>query len=145
MMQFGPDFDFAKEVSEKWNKKRKSLRILSIVLAALMVLLGILFIAFPQQSLVVIERIASVVILILGVYLLVDYFQTEVFLRRPGVLIDSILNILMGLLLLFSPATITIAAFAFLFGIQMLIYGISQLVMAQQIGCFAVSGYGWMI
>ncbi|NLJ30154.1 MAG: DUF308 domain-containing protein [Clostridiales bacterium] len=145
MLDFGPDFDYAKEIADKWNKKLKSLRLTSLVISVLMILLGILCIAFPQQSLILLERLASVLIIVLGAYQIVDYFHPVVFVRRTGVLINGILNILMGLLLLFSPVAVTIMTFSFLFGVLMLVFGVGEIARAHQISCFTASGYGWVI
>lgn len=141
----GSDFNLEKQISGQWNKKLKSLRFTSIVINILMIVLGILFIVFPQQSLIVLERLASILIIVLGVYLIIDYFYTAVFVRRPAILINGILNILLGTLLLFSPAMVTITTFAFMFGFLMLTFGIGELVMIKKIRFFVPSGYGWII
>jgi uncharacterized membrane protein HdeD (DUF308 family) len=142
---YDSNFDYVKEFTDRWNKKVRSIRISGIIIAVLMAVLGVVCLIFPEQSLRVIEIIASCVIIALGVCQMVDYFSLPVIFRRAGILLDSILNIILGVILLCSPADVSIATFAFMFGFLLMIFGIDLLAFSSKLGFFGVSGYGWVI
>lgn len=60
-------------------------------------------------------------------------------------LINSVLNIFLGCLLIAAPATVSISAFAFMFGFLLLVFGIDLLAFSGKLGFFGVTGYGWVI
>ncbi len=137
--------DLAKTFAEVWNKRVRSIRITGIVVSAVMIVLGFLLWLFPSQSIGVIETIAAALIMVLGVYELVEFFTLPVVLQRGGILINSILNIVLGVMLLCSPAEVTIGTFAFFFGFLLLIFGTDLLAFSGKLGYFGVRGYGWVI
>lgn len=139
------NFDYAHEFSENWNTKLKSIRITCFVISALMLICGILFMVFPVKSVFVVETIAAVLIIALGVYQICDYFCVPAFLRDPGSLISSILNIVIGILLLCGPMEATVSTFAFLFGFLLMVFGINKIAFANKLNCFGAERYGWVI
>lgn len=139
------NFDFSTAFSENWNKKVKSIRILSCILGIVMLLCAILCLVYPVESVYAVMRLASVVIVILGVYDMVDYFSQPAYLRRGVALAGSILNILAGILLLTSPAAVTLSTFAFLFGVVLMVAGIDKIAFANRLHFFLVDHYGWVI
>lgn len=130
---------------ENWNKRLKSFRVSGMVVAALMIVLGIVLCIFPSQSVRVIEIFAALMIMALGVYQFIDYFNLPVILQRGGVLINAILNVILGILLITSPASVTISAFAFMFGFLLMIFGIDLLAASGKLAYFNVTNYGWVI
>ena len=139
------NFDYAHEFSENWNTKLKSIRITCFVISALMLICGILFMVFPVKSVFVVETIAAVLIIALGVYQICDYFCVPAFLRDPGSLISSILNIVIVILLLCGPMEATVSTFAFLFGFLLMVFGINKIAFANKLSCFGAERYGWVI
>lgn len=142
---YDSNFDYAKEFTDRWNKKVRAVRVTGIVIAILMAVLGVVCLLFPEKSLRVIEVIASCVIMALGVCQMVDYFSLPVIFQRAGILLDSILNILLGCMLLSSPAAVSITTFAFMFGFLLMIFGIDLLAFSGKLGFFGISGFGWVV
>ena len=130
---------------ENWNKKLKSLRRAGIAVAALMVILGIVLCIFPSQSIRVIEIFAACIILVLGIYQFIDYFNLPVMLQRGGLLMGAVMNVFLGILLMASPAYVTLSAFAFIFGFLLMVFGIDLLAVSGKLAYFRVTNYGWVI
>ncbi|MBC8537176.1 HdeD family acid-resistance protein [Feifania hominis] len=145
MRRVEANFDFAREIAARWNKKLKSVRIASFVISVLMVVCAVLCMVFPVQSVVVAEILAAVVIIALGVYECVDYFCAPAYLREAGVLVSGILNAVLGVMLLCSPRGAAISSFAFLFGVVMMVLGVDKIALAGKLSYFAVTGYGWVV
>lgn len=139
------NLDYAREFTEIWNKKVKSIRKTSIVVAAVMIVLGIVCIAFPVQAVRVVEVIAAIVIAVLGVVQIIDYCNFPIPFQRAGTLVNGILNILIGILLLCSPSSVSIGTFAFMFGFLLLIFGIDLLALSGKLRFFGIGGCGWVV
>jgi uncharacterized membrane protein HdeD (DUF308 family) len=137
--------DLAGIFIDNWNKRLKSFRVAGIAAAVLMVILGIVLCAFPGQSIRVIEIIAACLIMAFGIYELTDYFHLPVILQRGGILMNAVLNIFLGILLIISPAYVTLASFAFIFGFLLMIFGIDLLAVSGKLAYFNVTNYGWVI
>lgn len=144
MILYDDNFDYSRELGELWNKKLRSVRITGFVVSALMIVCGVLCILFPAQSINVVELIAAAVILVLGVYQIVDYTAAPVFLRHPGLLVSGVLNVFIGIDLLASPQQELNAVFTFALGIVLLVAGIDKLGYSGKLRFFAVADYGWV-
>ena len=92
------------------------------VLSIFMIVCGVLCVIFPVQAVLAAEILAAVVIITLGVYEIIEYFCEPGFLRQPMSLIGGVLNLIIGILLIFSPSQVTISTFAFLFGILLMVF-----------------------
>ncbi|MFQ8705715.1 MAG: HdeD family acid-resistance protein [Thomasclavelia sp.] len=145
MLRFSDGFDFRSEFTEKWNKKIHLLRVVGIIVSILMILCAILCIIYPIKSVTLIGDIAAVLIFILGIYQIVDYFAAPQLFRWPGSLVSAVCNLLIGLLLICSPIEITINTFAFIFGFILVVYGLNKLSFAHQLSYFGIQDYGWVI
>ena len=145
MLKFSDDFDFQSEFTEKWNKKIHLLRVIGILVSILMILCAVLCIIYPIKSVTLIGNIAAILILVLGIYQIVDYFATLPLFRWPGSLVSAVCNLLIGILLICSPIEITINTFAFIFGFILIVYGLNKLSLAHQLSFFGIQDYGWVI
>lgn len=145
LIRIDADFDYTNALVEGWNHKLRSVRIASFIISILLVVCALLCAFFPVQSAGVMGALAAILILALGVYQLIDYFCAPPFLREAGGLVSSVLNLLIGVLLLASPTEATLSTFAFLLGGLMLVFGINKLSFSSKLGYFGVSGYGWVV
>ncbi|MGL5870298.1 HdeD family acid-resistance protein [Clostridium chrysemydis] len=93
---------------------------LFIIEGILLAIVGILFFAYPAESLVNFTQVIGVLIIISGV---ISLFKGGEFDRRGLFILMGIINILFGLLLAFSPIT-SIEALVLYFGIWCIIRGI---------------------
>lgn len=141
----GPNFDYISEFSDNWNKRISPLRKAGIIISVLMLILGVLLLIFPMQSAVVIEVIAALLIVVLGISQIVEYVRMPPYIRRAGILVLSILNIIFGILLAASPNKVGVPTFAFMFGLMMLMAGIDKLTLADRLKFFSVPNCGWVI
>lgn len=141
----GEDEDFSELLAEQWNKRLRSVRRAGFAVAILMIVLGIVLCIFPAQSASVIEVIAAILIMAFGIYEFIVYFHLPILLQRGGILIDSTLNVILGILLLASPPEVGISTFALLFGFLLLVFGIDLLAFSGKLGYFRIEGYGWVI
>jgi uncharacterized membrane protein HdeD (DUF308 family) len=137
-------YDVVESFTERWNKRVHKFRITGIIAGIVMAVLGIILCVFPKQSINVIEYIADFLIIAIGIYQLVDYFNMPVMFQSGAKMVDGILNILIGILLLASPEAVAVTTFVFLFGILLLIYGVDLLSFTGKLSYFGVSGHGWV-
>jgi uncharacterized membrane protein HdeD (DUF308 family) len=145
MDKMGPNFDYISEFSDNWNKRISPLRKAGIIISVLMLILGVLLLIFPMQSAVVIEVIAALLIVVLGISQIVEYVRMPPYIRRAGILVLSILNIIFGILLAASPNKVGVPTFAFMFGLMMLMAGIDKLTLADRLKFFSVPNCVWVI
>jgi uncharacterized membrane protein HdeD (DUF308 family) len=144
MMRFNSNMNFADEFAKRWNKKLKSVRTVSLVISILMVALGIICFIFPMKTVTALEVIACILVILFGIYEIIDYCKEPVWFRYPGKLIGGILNILICLMLVSSPKDVTISTFAFLFGWILMIAGIEKISFGSKLNYFSISDYGWV-
>lgn len=144
MLKFD-DFNLFSEFEENWNKKIHSLRIIGFIVAILMIISAFFCIVYPVRSVTVVGTIASSIILVLGIYQVIDYLATIPLFRWPGSLVNAICNLLIGFLLIRSPIEITISMFAFIFGFILMVNGVNKLSFALRLRFLGIESYSWVI
>ena len=137
--------DLLDDAAKYWNKELKHTRIVGTIVGIVMLILGILCIAFPFSSAYVMEIIASLLILAFGIAEIVIYMNAPIYVRFGGSLISGILNVILGILLLTSPSEELFTAFAFLLAVNLLMVGIEELEIYAKIRFFNASGNGWLM
>lgn len=138
------DDDLLYDVKKGWNQRLGSLRKTGFIIALVMIVVGVLCLIWPVQSTYVLEMIVSVVILAVGIWGLIRYFKLPQIWRSGASLFASILNIILGLLLISSPAADLLASFGFLFGMNMTVLGFEQLSATGTLRAMNVPETGWM-
>lgn len=103
----------------------KKFRIAGGFLAILMIIIGILMFIFPVKTFVFFEYIAIGLLILFGIFKIIDYI--EMIWKDGWTLTSGILNIAVGLLLIFSGETVTAKTFSILFSFIVLSWGISQI------------------
>lgn len=144
MLKFD-DFNLYNEFEENWNKKVHSLRIIGFIVAILMIISAFFCIVYPVKSVTVVGIIAASLILVLGIYQVIDYLATVPLFRWPGSLVNAICNLLIGLLLIRLPIKITISMFAYIFGFILIINGVNKLSFAHRLKSLGIESYSWVI
>lgn len=137
--------DFEQVFSENWNRKLKSVRILGLTVSLLMLACAVVCMNCPIQTLQLLKRAAALIIISFGIYQLVDYFYMPILLRDASTLIGCVLNIVIGMLLLFSPVEITVSVFAYMFGFLLMIFGVNKITFANKLHFFDIEDYSWVI
>lgn len=138
-------YDVVESFTERWNKRVRKFRITGIVVSIVMIILGIMLCLNPKQSITVIERIADILIIAVGIYQLVDYFNMPVIFQSGAGMANGILNIIIGILLLSAPAQMQATTIVFMFGILLFVFGIDLLTFSGKLSYFNVTGHGWVI
>jgi uncharacterized membrane protein HdeD (DUF308 family) len=142
MFLYDDNNNYRESFRQYWNSHVKKFRTYSLIAGIIMVVLGILCMVYPVTTMVVIEVLASIVLLAVGITELVSYFQTPVYIRFSGGLLNGILNVMLGIMLLTSPKEALLASYAWLFAIAMLMFGISELGMASRARFFGMTDTG---
>lgn len=143
--RFRPDDSLREQLRTEWNKRIKKVRRAELILGIIMIVIGLLCIFFPMDSVSVMGIIASAAIMIFGIYEIVEYFSLPVYFRMGGLLVSGILNLLTGVLLLTLRAEEMLTIFSFLFAIDILMLGIEEISMSSSVAWIGLGDSGWLI
>lgn len=144
MSTYDNNEDVIVEIKNQWNKNLRSMRIWGVVAAILMIIVGILCIVYPVETTYTIEILASIALFCFGIWEIAQYFQKPPFLRMGSSLASGILNLLLGIMLLTSPAEDMLVFFGFLFGLDLMMLGFEQITAAGRLKAIGVTGTGWL-
>lgn len=142
MFIYDNNTDYRDDFRQFWNNNVKKYRTGSIVTGIIMIILGILCMVYPVETMVVIEVVASLALIAVGIAELVGYANTPVYIRFGGGLLNGLLNIMLGIILLSSPKDALIATYAWMFAIALLMFGISELSLKSRLQFFGVQNTG---
>lgn len=145
MLFYNNDTDYRDEFRGFWNNNVKKFRTSSIVLGVIMLILGILCFIFPVRSMIVMEYIASIFLIIIGIGQIYAESQLPVYLKTGGTLLSGVLNIILGIMLILSPTEVMMSTFAFIIAIDLLLLGIEQCVAYSRAKFFQAEGAGWVL
>lgn len=143
--RFQPDNELREKLRAEWNKRIKKVRRTELILGIIMIIIGLLCIFFPMDSVSVMGIVASAAIMIFGIYEIVEFFSLPVYFRMGGLLVSGILNLLTGILLLALPSEDMLTVFSFLFAIDILIIGIEEISMSSTVGWIGLGDSGWLL
>lgn len=111
----------------------------SIAMAILMLLMGLIFIIFPKTSFETITYIIAVILIINGIYFIVEKNNTYLF---PGFLSLGIIELLVGTIILINP-NIVKTLFPILIGIVMITK--SSLDIRLSLSLKNIKGSNWLL
>lgn len=134
--------EFIDELKNAWNGRVKNFRIWGIIMGILMTLLGIVACIFPVRTAIVVEIIASIFLLMFGIFEIVMHFQVPTMMRTGSGLVSGILNILVAIVLLTSPKDSMLVAFSFLLAADLMFLGIEEITAAGKLSYMGVDGLG---
>ncbi|MCD8027253.1 MAG: DUF308 domain-containing protein [Erysipelotrichaceae bacterium] len=137
--------DIIDDVNDRLNKRLHTMRIVGIVIAIVMIICGILCLIFPTKTLSAIVIIGAIMLIVSGVYQIIDYVSLPSILRFAGNMSSGVFNVIIGLILLISPKQLTINILVYIFGFILLFYGINKLTFAHQLSYFNMQGYSWPV
>lgn len=144
-MSFKLGDDYAKEYIKAWNSRVRGLRWMGFALGTVLMILGGLCFVTPEKFAVTISYVIASMIIIFGVYRLIEYFTTPMLFRFTGKLISGIFNLVVGYLLFTMSATATVKMFTIILAIDFLLIGIDKLALAMKLRYFGASNFGWLI
>ena len=70
MRWFDSDFDYVQELIDTWNSSRKKMRTAYIIIAAVLLIAGILTAVFPVSIFAVMQYFAAAAVIVIGIYTL---------------------------------------------------------------------------
>ena len=77
MKWFDSNFDYVQELIDRWNSRRKKIRAIYFIIAAILIIAGILTAIFPVRIFIVIQYLAAAAIIIVGIYPLYRLFVND--------------------------------------------------------------------
>lgn len=137
--------DIIDDMNDRLNKRLNTMRTVGIVISIAMIICGILCLMFPTKTLSAIVIIGAIMLIVSGVYQIIDYVSLPSMLRFAGNMSCGIINVIIGLILLISPKQLTIHVLVYIFGFILLFYGINKLTFAHQLSYFNMYGYSWSV
>lgn len=143
-MMYTDGNDFINDIKNNWNHRVKSVKVWGIIASILMIIVGVLCMIFPLQTTYGLEVFASIVLLCFGIWGCVRYAKMPAVLRTGVGLASSIMNILLGILLITSPAPALMETFGFMLGLDLLMIGFEQTTATGRLHMFGIMDTGWM-
>lgn len=145
MENYSVQTDLREQIRTFWNQNVKRYRTYSITAGIVMLVLGVLCLIYPFETIIAMEYAASLLLIVYGGYQLYAFTVLPVFLRTGGVLLSGILNIMLGILLLSGPQQSMMATYAYLFSVDLLMIGIEQCVAYNHMKYYGLPNTGWML
>lgn len=81
MRWFDSDFDYVQEMIDAWNNGRKRIRTIYLILGALLLIAGILTAVFPIGIFAVIQYLAAVAVIGIGIYHFITFAVYDILLQ----------------------------------------------------------------
>ena len=144
MKWFDRNFDYINEFIERWNQGVKRLKIIFIVIAVILAVVGVCCIFLPLETFSVMQFLAAAALIVQGIYCIVSYASATYYFKDPMKIVMGILNILLGIFVLFSPVVLTAATLAFLFAFLLLFSGAEKIAFAGKLKYYQIMNTGVM-
>ncbi|MGI5990059.1 MAG: HdeD family acid-resistance protein [Lachnospiraceae bacterium] len=145
MFFYNNNTDYREEIRNYWNNNVKKFRTTSLIAGIIMTILGILCFIFPVRSMLVLEYIASIFLIVAGIYQIYAFTALPVFLKTGGGLLTGILNVILGIMLITSPAEAMMSMFAIIIAINLMMLGVEECVAYSRARFYTVNNAGWLL
>ena len=142
MRWFDSEFDYVQELIDTWNKKRKKVRTAYFIIAAVLILAGILTAVFPVRVFAVIQYLAAAAVIVIGIYHFVAYTSMTYYFKDGMLIMSGILNILIGIMLLIMPVTLTVQVITFMLAFLLIFTGAQKISFASRLKYFQIPNTG---
>lgn len=144
MKWYNKDFDYIHEFIESWNRKLKKLKRTFIVIAILSIAAGALCIFAPMETFAAVKLLVAVALVAHGVSHIVSFASTTQYFQDPMQLVMGVINILLGILVFFTPVMLTVTSFTFLFAFLLLFSGAERIAFASKLKYYRIMNTGVM-
>lgn len=142
MRWFDSDFDYVQELIDTWNRRRKKMRTAYFIIAAVLLLAGVLTAVFPVSIFAVIQYFAALAVIIIGIYHFVAFASMTYYFKDYMLLLSGILNVLIGVMLFVMPVTLTVQVITFMLAFLLIFSGAEKLSMASRLRYFRIPHTG---
>ena len=144
MRWFDSDFDYVQELIDTWNSRRQKMRTAYIIIAAVLLIAGILTAVFPVSIFAVMQYFAAAAVIVIGIYHFVTFASMTYYFRDYMLLLSGILNVLIGIMLFFMPVALTVQVITFLLAFLLIFSGAEKLSLASRLRYFRIPHTGSM-
>lgn len=144
MLFYDNGTDYRQKIRDFWNSNVKKYRVTSICSGIIMLILGIVGIIWPLQSAAVVAYIIAAALIIFGIVKIVSYTRIPSYLQMGLVLVNGILDVLLGIMMIFSGTEAMLYTLSFFFAFELLANGIERIAVgnrAQFYGFGASGGF----
>lgn len=142
MRWFDSDFNYVQELIDTWNNRRKQVRTAYFILAALLILAGILTAVFPVSIFAVIQYLAAAAVIVIGIYHFIAYSSMTYYFKDGMLIMSGILNILIGVMLFFMPVALTVQVVTFMLAFLLIFSGAQKISFASRLKYFRITHTG---
>lgn len=142
MRWFDSDFDYVQELIDTWNRRRKKMRTAYFIMAAVLLIAGVLTAVFPVGIFAVIQSFAALAVIIIGIYHFVAFASMTDYFKDYMLLLSGILNVLIGAMLFIMPVTLTVQVITFMLAFLLIFSGAEKLSMASRLRYFRIPHTG---
>ena len=142
MRWFDSDFDYVQELIDTWNRRRKKMRTAYFIMAAVLLIAGVLTAVFPVGIFAVIQYFAALAVIIIGIYHFVAFASMTYYFKDYMLLLSGILNVLIGVMLFVMPVTLTVQVITFMLAFLLIFSGAEKLSMASRLRYFCIPHTG---
>lgn len=142
MRWFDSDFDYVQELIDTWNRRRKKMRTAYFIMAAVLLIAGVLTAVFPVGIFAVIQYFAALAVIIIGIYHFVAFASMTDYFKDYMLLLSGILNVLIGVMLFVMPVTLTVQVITFMLAFLLIFSGAEKLSMALRLRYFRIPHTG---
>ena len=142
MRWFDSDFDYVQELIDTWNRRRKKMRTAYFIMAAVLLIAGVLTAVFPVGIFAVIQSFAALAVIIIGIYHFAAFASMTYYFKDYMLLLSGILNVLIGAMLFVMPVTLTVQVITFMLAFLLIFSGAEKLSMASRLRYFRIPHTG---
>ena len=142
MRWFDSDFDYVQELIDTWNRRRKKMRTAYFIMAAVLLLAGVLTAVFPVSIFAVIQYFAALAVIIIGIYHFAAFASMTYYFKDYMLLLSGILNVLIGVMLFVMPVTLTVQVITFMLAFLLIFSGAEKLSLASRLRYFRIPHTG---
>lgn len=112
------------------------------IMAAVLLLAGVLTAVFPVGIFAVIQYFAALAVIIIGIYHFVAFASMTYYFKDYMLLLSGILNVLIGVMLFVMPVTLTVQVITFMLAFLLIFSGAEKLSMASRLRYFRIPHTG---
>jgi uncharacterized membrane protein HdeD (DUF308 family) len=134
--------NYKDSVRNFWNQNVKKYRITAIISGIIMLVLGIMGIIWPLQSTIILAYVIAAAMIVFGIVKIVGYTKTPAYLRTGLALASGILDLLLGVMLIFSGTEVMLYTLSYFFAFELIIAGIEELTFGNRVRFYGFDASG---
>jgi uncharacterized membrane protein HdeD (DUF308 family) len=142
MLFYDNGTDYREEIRDFWNSSISKFRKTAIIAGIVMIALGIVGIIWPIQSAAFVGYLMAAALIVFGIAKIVGYTKMPTYFRLGLGLVDGILDVLLGVMLIFSGTGTILYTLAFFFAFELIATGIEHIAVGNRMKFFGFGSTG---